>query len=177
MKAGHGAETHRLSAVWVLHADPGRTRSRSFNLDLRVRVSYVLAHVALADGEIGNADLVPSLQLHGAPDPAGHKARPPVPAVFISRLPNVSLGVGLRLRLPWVAVGHLRSSLDRRWKHDPQHVLTRVQMALDRHSPNAEHIVRCQHLSSIHIDLRGCIKAAKDKVHIGASKHGSGGIE
>src|SRR5208337_4290549 len=47
------------------------------DLNFSIKVRHLVAYVALANGEVGDARLVPRLQAHRSPDSAGHKSRSP----------------------------------------------------------------------------------------------------
>ena len=166
MNAGRLAQCYRLACVGVLHAHPGQSGAGRLDLDLRVQVSHILAHVALVDGKIRDAHLIPRLQPHRLPDAAGHKTRSPVPAVFIRRLADVCLVLGLRLQSEEIACCRLFSGLDRRWKYHAKQVFSGVQMTLHRHPPNAKHIVCIQHQGAVHIDLGGSVEPIENQLHV-----------
>ena len=107
VKIGQRGDEWRLDRDWrsglvILDGDARGAGGGGFDLDLRVDVGDFPADVALADGEVGDADLVPGLKADGTPDAAGDEVRAPVPSVLIGGFADVGLGGGPGFWLPWI---------------------------------------------------------------------------
>src|SRR5208283_842877 len=75
----------------VVQTDLRGTVRGGFHFNFGVDVRHGLAHVALTNGKVSDADLVPGFNTSGAPDAAGDETRTPVPPVLISGFANVGL--------------------------------------------------------------------------------------
>ena len=153
MESRFAGQSDRFAIIGIQHTDLRRSCAGRLDLDFRIDVRHFFGHVALADGEVGDADLVPRLKAHRAPDAARDKRRTPIPSIFIGGLANVGLGCGLGLRLPRVCRGHRFRSIVRGWKHHTKRILADVQFAFHRYAPDAEHVVRGKNPGAIHINL------------------------
>ena len=132
---------------------------------------HVLAHVALANGKVGNAHLVPRLEAHRLPDAAGHKARTPVPAVLVGGLADISLRLGLGLRLPRIACGGLGGGLDRRWER-PRAACScrRADGSWPARSRRESCCRRSSTLTPFSVDLGGRIQTVEDQIDVASGR-------
>src|SRR5262249_23625726 len=85
------SDRYWLVGVVELHTDSRGTGVSCFDLELAIEVSHLLAHIKLMYREIRNADLVPRLKAHWAPDAARDEGRSPVPSILVCGLARVGL--------------------------------------------------------------------------------------
>ena len=161
----------------VIQTDLRGTVRGGFHFNFGVDVGYGLTHVALTNGEVSDADLVPGFDASGAPDAAGDEARAPVPPIFIGSLANVGLWLDLGAWLPRVHRSDELCSGDRRRKDDAEKIVARMQMSFRWDAPDAERVVGVEDLRAVEINLRSGIETVKDKVDIRASEQGGRDVE
>ena len=70
----------------IVHRDARGAGTSGLDFHLGIDVRNLLRYVALANREIGDAHLIPGLQVNRAPDAAGDEGRAPVPSILVGRL-------------------------------------------------------------------------------------------
>ncbi len=169
-------ERHRLAAVRIMQCDLRSACGSGLDRNLSVNVRNFPAHVALANGKVCDARLVPGFNPHLPPVPLvtkrGPQSQPYSYAglrMYVLHRLSSSVAMGRR--------SHKLRRFNRRGKDNPKLIHARMQTSLCGDAPDTESIVRIKNLCSVKVDLRSGIKAVKDKIDIAACKHRRSHIE